>query len=108
MGPRRRWEKLTESKQPGSEVKNVGAHIDGSYWPFNWNVEDPQDRHRADHQDHWRTTRSKTQPPDPQVITEPLPGIVQWATGRGTHGVTAIHNGAPLAETPAAQMDLNR
>jgi maleylpyruvate isomerase len=39
---------------------------------------------------------------DPTVITGSLPGVVRWATGRGTHGVTAAHNGAPLAETPAA------
>lgn len=39
---------------------------------------------------------------DPTVITGPLPGVVQWATGRGTTGVTATHKGEPLAETPAA------
>ncbi|QOD05112.1 maleylpyruvate isomerase family mycothiol-dependent enzyme [Pseudarthrobacter sp. BIM B-2242] len=39
---------------------------------------------------------------NPTVITGSLPGVVRWATGRGTHGVTATRNGAPLAETPAA------
>ncbi|WP_164199949.1 maleylpyruvate isomerase family mycothiol-dependent enzyme [[Micrococcus luteus] ATCC 49442] len=39
---------------------------------------------------------------NPTVITGSLPGVVRWATGRGTHGVTATHNGAPLAEAPAA------
>ena len=38
----------------------------------------------------------------PTLITGTLPGVVQWATGRGTHGVTATHNGTPLDETPAA------
>jgi maleylpyruvate isomerase len=39
---------------------------------------------------------------NPTIINGPLAAVVQWATGRGTHGVTATHNGAPLAETPAA------
>ncbi|HET7140177.1 MAG TPA: maleylpyruvate isomerase family mycothiol-dependent enzyme, partial [Arthrobacter sp.] len=39
---------------------------------------------------------------NPTHITGPLPAIVQWATGRGTQGVTATINGAPLNETPPA------
>ncbi|MCO4236444.1 maleylpyruvate isomerase family mycothiol-dependent enzyme [Pseudarthrobacter raffinosi] len=39
---------------------------------------------------------------NPTLITGTLPGITQWATGRGTRGVTATHNGTPLDETPAA------
>jgi maleylpyruvate isomerase len=39
---------------------------------------------------------------NPTVITGPLPDVAQWATGRGTQGVTATHNGAPLDEAPAA------
>jgi maleylpyruvate isomerase len=39
---------------------------------------------------------------NPALITGTLPGVVQWATGRGTHGVTATHNGDLLAQTPAA------
>lgn len=38
----------------------------------------------------------------PTVITGTLSGVTQWATGRGTHGVTATHKGAPLDEAPAA------
>jgi maleylpyruvate isomerase len=47
-------------------------------------------------------TFGDTDAQDPTVITGPLPGIVQWATGRGTHAVTATTNGTPLGETPAA------
>ncbi len=47
-------------------------------------------------------TLGDTTAQNPTVITGSLPGVVQWATGRGTQGVTATHNGAPLAETPAA------
>jgi maleylpyruvate isomerase len=36
------------------------------------------------------------------LITGALSGVVQWATGRGTRGVTATHDGALLDETPAA------
>jgi maleylpyruvate isomerase len=36
------------------------------------------------------------------LITGALPGVVQWATGRGSRGVTATHDGAPLDEPPAA------
>jgi len=39
---------------------------------------------------------------NPTVITGSLPGVVRWATGRGTHSVTATANGTPLAQTPAA------
>ncbi|MDR6558659.1 maleylpyruvate isomerase [Arthrobacter pascens] len=39
---------------------------------------------------------------NPTVITGPLAAVAQWATGRGTQGVTATHAGAPRAEVPAA------
>jgi maleylpyruvate isomerase len=38
----------------------------------------------------------------PLVISGPLAAIVQWATGRGTRGVTATPDSASLAEVPAA------
>ena len=38
----------------------------------------------------------------PVVIAGPLAGVVRWATGRGTAGVTATQNGAILAKVPAA------
>jgi maleylpyruvate isomerase len=47
-------------------------------------------------------TYGDTTTQNPTHITGTLPGIVQWATGRGTNGVTATHNGAPQAEAPAA------
>ena len=47
-------------------------------------------------------TFADTTAQNPTIIAGPLPGVVQWATGRGTHGVTATHYGAPLNETPAA------
>lgn len=36
------------------------------------------------------------------VVTGPLPAVVEWAAGRGHHGVTATRNGTPPAEVPAA------
>lgn len=39
---------------------------------------------------------------NPTIISGPLPAVAQWATGRGTQGVTATHAGAPRAEVPAA------
>ncbi|HEY8700702.1 MAG TPA: maleylpyruvate isomerase family mycothiol-dependent enzyme [Arthrobacter sp.] len=47
---------------------------------------------------------------DPTIITGPLPAITQWATGRGTTGVTATattavdaaRHGSGLAEVPPA------
>lgn len=47
-------------------------------------------------------TFGDTTPENPTVITGPLPGVVQWATGRGTHGVTALQNGALPDTVPAA------
>ena len=38
----------------------------------------------------------------PVVISGPLAGVVRWATGRGTDGVTASQNGATLGTVPAA------
>ena len=38
----------------------------------------------------------------PTLITGTLPGVVQWAAGRSIDAVTATHNGARLAEAPAA------
>jgi maleylpyruvate isomerase len=40
--------------------------------------------------------------PGPTAITGPLPAVVEWAAGRGHHGVTATRNGTPLEEVPAA------
>jgi maleylpyruvate isomerase len=40
-------------------------------------------------------TYGDTTTENPSVITGTLPGVVQWATGRGTRTVTATHNGAP-------------
>jgi maleylpyruvate isomerase len=36
------------------------------------------------------------------VIAGTLAGVVRWATGRGTGGVTASQNGAALGTVPAA------
>jgi maleylpyruvate isomerase len=47
-------------------------------------------------------TFGDTNATNPTSITGPLPAIVQWAAGRGTHGVTAVGNGAVLDEAPAA------
>ncbi|PTT58697.1 maleylpyruvate isomerase family mycothiol-dependent enzyme [Arthrobacter sp. HMWF013] len=38
----------------------------------------------------------------PVVIAGPLAGVVRWATGRGTHAVTATQDGAALGTVPAA------
>lgn len=38
----------------------------------------------------------------PVVIAGPLAGVVRWATGRGTAGVTATQNGTILDKVPAA------
>lgn len=38
----------------------------------------------------------------PVVIAGTLAGVVRWATGRGTDGVTASRNGAALGTVPAA------
>ncbi|WP_028268263.1 MULTISPECIES: maleylpyruvate isomerase family mycothiol-dependent enzyme [Micrococcaceae] len=43
-----------------------------------------------------------TGPDTPLVISGPLAGVARWATGRGTDGVTATRNEAPLAQTPGA------
>ncbi|MGF6834820.1 maleylpyruvate isomerase [Paenarthrobacter sp. TE4293] len=45
-------------------------------------------------------TFGDTSAPDPTIITGPLPAVVEWATGRGTTGVTATgpaSNGTPPA-----------
>lgn len=47
-------------------------------------------------------TYGDTTAQNPTRITGTMTGVVQWATGRGTTGVTATHNGTPLDETPAA------
>ncbi|MCO4275843.1 maleylpyruvate isomerase family mycothiol-dependent enzyme [Pseudarthrobacter sp. HLT3-5] len=47
-------------------------------------------------------TFGDTSAANPTVISGPLPAVVEWATGRGTHAVTATRNGAPLDETPTA------
>lgn len=47
-------------------------------------------------------TLGDTTTENPTTITGDLPAIVQWAAGRGHHGVTATQNGAPLTEVPAA------
>ncbi|QHK19065.1 maleylpyruvate isomerase family mycothiol-dependent enzyme [Pseudarthrobacter psychrotolerans] len=47
-------------------------------------------------------TYGDTAAENPTVITGTLPGITQWATGRGTHAVTATQNGVPLENVPAA------
>lgn len=39
---------------------------------------------------------------NPTVITGPLPAVAQWATSRGTAGVTVSRNGASLQEVQAA------
>jgi maleylpyruvate isomerase len=39
---------------------------------------------------------------NPTVITGSLPGVTRWATGRGTDGVTATRDGAPLNTVPPA------
>ncbi|GAC1486095.1 MAG: mycothiol-dependent maleylpyruvate isomerase NagL [Pseudarthrobacter sp.] len=41
-------------------------------------------------------------PDAPLVITGTLAGVTRWATGRGTDGVTATQDGAPLDTVPAA------
>jgi len=38
----------------------------------------------------------------PATVTGPLPAVVEWAAGRGYHGVTAMRNGVLLEEVPAA------
>jgi maleylpyruvate isomerase len=38
----------------------------------------------------------------PVVVSGPLVGVVQWATGRAASGVTAATPDAPLAQAPAA------
>ncbi|WP_314195807.1 maleylpyruvate isomerase family mycothiol-dependent enzyme [uncultured Arthrobacter sp.] len=40
--------------------------------------------------------------PDPTIITGPLPAVVEWATGRGTSGVTAACGTEMLSGIPAA------
>ncbi|WP_104061397.1 maleylpyruvate isomerase family mycothiol-dependent enzyme [Arthrobacter sp. 4R501] len=47
-------------------------------------------------------TSGDTTAQNPTLITGTLPGVTQWATGRGTHAVTATHNGTQLDEAPAA------
>ena len=47
-------------------------------------------------------TFGDTSAENPTVITGTLAAVAQWATGRGTPGVTATHNGGPRAEVPAA------
>lgn len=47
-------------------------------------------------------TYGDTTAQNPTHITGTLPAVVQWATGRGTHDVTATTNGTPLNETPPA------
>ncbi|TAP41790.1 maleylpyruvate isomerase family mycothiol-dependent enzyme [Arthrobacter sp. S39] len=48
-------------------------------------------------------TFGDTNTADPTTITGPLPAVVQWATGRGTTGVTATGPGAaPNRIVPAA------
>ena len=39
---------------------------------------------------------------NPTTITGPLPALAQWATGRGTTGVTAARDNQVLEEVPAA------
>ena len=39
---------------------------------------------------------------NPTTITGPLPALVQWTTGRGTTGVTAVRDNQVLEEVPAA------
>jgi maleylpyruvate isomerase len=41
-------------------------------------------------------------PDAPLVVSGPLAGVTRWATGRGTDGVTATQDGAPLDTVPAA------
>ena len=36
------------------------------------------------------------------TVSGPLAGVVRWATGRGTSGVTATEDGVPLDEVPVA------
>ncbi|MDQ0925642.1 maleylpyruvate isomerase [Pseudarthrobacter sp. W1I19] len=38
----------------------------------------------------------------PTVVSGSLPAIAQWATGRGTDGTTARHDGGPATPTPPA------
>lgn len=38
----------------------------------------------------------------PTIITGPLPAVVQWAAGRGAHGVSATGSGAANGAVPAA------
>jgi maleylpyruvate isomerase len=38
----------------------------------------------------------------PLVVSGPLAAIAQWATGRGTAGTSAWHNGGPVTPVPAA------
>lgn len=46
-------------------------------------------------------TYGDTTAKNPTRITGTLPGVVRWATGRGTTGVTATDNGTPPDEIPA-------
>ena len=39
---------------------------------------------------------------DPTMITGPLPAVIEWAAGRGHHGITATRNGTQPEEVPAA------
>ncbi|MBE4720337.1 maleylpyruvate isomerase family mycothiol-dependent enzyme [Pseudarthrobacter sp. AB1] len=47
-------------------------------------------------------TYGDTTAQNPTLVTGTLPGITQWATGRGTPGVTATQNGVPLENVPSA------
>jgi maleylpyruvate isomerase len=47
-------------------------------------------------------TFGDTSAADPTIITGPLPAVVEWATGRGSNGVSAGGPGALLNEVPAA------
>ena len=47
-------------------------------------------------------TFGDTSATDPTIITGPLPAVVEWATGRGTTGVTAARGTEGLTNVPAA------
>jgi maleylpyruvate isomerase len=47
-------------------------------------------------------TIGDTDAESPLIISGTLAAVAQWATGRGTSGVTATGNGATREDTPAA------
>lgn len=47
-------------------------------------------------------TSGDTTATHPTIITGPLPAVVQWAAGRGAHGVSATGSGAANGAVPAA------